>query len=177
MERVLGPEHPDIANSLNNLGPALQTQGNYAEAEALYRRSLAIFERGLGPEHPDTAYSCNNLGMLYATMKQWPEATEYVYRTLQIFLKALGPEHPMTHKAIENMQGVVGGWLEEEPGGGAGVAVGAFRDAGRASRLAVDARGDADWADGSEPQGKAVEPYGKALADCGKCVGAHGKSV
>ncbi len=35
--------------------PVTLSQGNYAEAEPLYRRSLTILERALGPEHPDVA--------------------------------------------------------------------------------------------------------------------------
>ena len=54
-EKALGPEHPDVALSLNNLALLYQTQGNYAEAAPLYRRSLAISEKALGPEHPSLA--------------------------------------------------------------------------------------------------------------------------
>ena len=43
-------------------GRALRAQGNYAEAEPLYQRALAIREKALGPEHPDTAASLNNRG-------------------------------------------------------------------------------------------------------------------
>ena len=41
------------APSLNNLAALYQAQGRYAEAEPLYKRSLAIREKALGPEHPD----------------------------------------------------------------------------------------------------------------------------
>ncbi len=65
LEKALGPEHPDVATSLNNLALLYKTLGNYAEAEPLYRRSLAIWEKALGPEHPDVATSLNNLAALY----------------------------------------------------------------------------------------------------------------
>jgi hypothetical protein len=42
--------------------PALyDTQGQYASAEPLYKRSLAIKEKALGPDHPSMAASLNNL--------------------------------------------------------------------------------------------------------------------
>ena len=63
-EKVLGPAHPDVATSLNNLAGLYQAQGKYAEAEPLYRRSLAIREKVLGPDHPDVAVSLNNLASL-----------------------------------------------------------------------------------------------------------------
>src|SRR4029453_730245 len=53
-EKALGPEHPDVAQSLNNLASLYQTQGRYTEAEPLYQRVLASRERVLGAEHPDT---------------------------------------------------------------------------------------------------------------------------
>ena len=37
----VGPEHPGVALSLNNLAALYDVQGRYAEAEPLYKRSLA----------------------------------------------------------------------------------------------------------------------------------------
>ncbi|MFC2032217.1 tetratricopeptide repeat protein, partial [Chloroflexota bacterium] len=53
-EKVLGPEHPDTATSLNNLAGLYNDQGLYKEAEPLYKRALEIREKVLGPEHPFT---------------------------------------------------------------------------------------------------------------------------
>ena len=36
-------------------------EGQYAEAEPLFRRALAIWEKALGPQHPAVAQSLNNL--------------------------------------------------------------------------------------------------------------------
>jgi hypothetical protein len=36
-------------------------QGQYAKAETLYERALAIQERAMRPTHPDMAQSLNNL--------------------------------------------------------------------------------------------------------------------
>jgi tetratricopeptide (TPR) repeat protein len=43
-EKLLGPEHPDLAQTLNNLGVLRHTQGRYAEAEAFYLWALEICE-------------------------------------------------------------------------------------------------------------------------------------
>jgi tetratricopeptide (TPR) repeat protein len=43
-EKALGPDHPDVAVSLNNVAGLYSKQGHYAEAEPLYNRSLAIKE-------------------------------------------------------------------------------------------------------------------------------------
>ena len=73
-EQALGPEHPDLAQSLNNLAGLYRAQGQYAEAEPLYQRSLAILERVLRPEHPDVAASLNNLALLYDDQGRYAKA-------------------------------------------------------------------------------------------------------
>ncbi len=50
-EKVLGPDHPGTATSLNNLAAILRDRGDYAGAEPLFRRALAIAEKALGPNH------------------------------------------------------------------------------------------------------------------------------
>jgi esterase/lipase superfamily enzyme len=41
-ERVYGPQHPGVANSLSQLGDLYRQQGKADEAERLFRRALAI---------------------------------------------------------------------------------------------------------------------------------------
>lgn len=43
-EKLLGPEHPDLAQTLNNLGVLRHTQGRQAEAEAFYLWALEIYD-------------------------------------------------------------------------------------------------------------------------------------
>ena len=64
-ERVLGPDHPDILVSRNNLGAAYQAAGRLDEAIPLYEQALAVRERVLGPDHPRTLTSRNNLANVY----------------------------------------------------------------------------------------------------------------
>ena len=65
LEKALGPEHPDIARILDNLGELYRSAGRSTEAEPLYRRALATLEKALGPEHPDVATVLNDLSKLY----------------------------------------------------------------------------------------------------------------
>jgi tetratricopeptide (TPR) repeat protein len=60
-EKALGPEHPDIAASLDSLALLLQDQGDLAAARPLLERALATCEKALGPDHLNTASSLNNL--------------------------------------------------------------------------------------------------------------------
>src|SRR5207302_1393940 len=46
-EKALGPDHPDVARSLNNLADLYQRQRRYTEALPLFQRALAIRERAV----------------------------------------------------------------------------------------------------------------------------------
>lgn len=50
-EAVYGPEHPELASTLTNLG-SLQRQLGERDGTEHAQRAVAIFERSLGPEHP-----------------------------------------------------------------------------------------------------------------------------
>lgn len=54
----------DLAATLNNLASLNRKQGNYTEAESLYKRSLAIWERILGLEHLHVAVSLEKYASL-----------------------------------------------------------------------------------------------------------------
>ncbi|KAJ4176776.1 hypothetical protein NW767_015336 [Fusarium falciforme] len=45
METVLGKEHPDTLDSMDNLAEALRNQGKYEEAEQMHRQALALREK------------------------------------------------------------------------------------------------------------------------------------
>ena len=51
-EQELGPEHLEVAASLNNLAVLLKTMNCNEEAESLFARSITIKEHALGPNHP-----------------------------------------------------------------------------------------------------------------------------
>ena len=102
-EQALGPEHPDVALSLNNLALLYKTEGRYAKAEPLYQRSLAIREKILGPEHPNVAQSLNNLAALYYAQGQYAEAEPLYQRSLAILEKVLSHEHPDVAQSLNNL--------------------------------------------------------------------------
>jgi tetratricopeptide (TPR) repeat protein len=106
-EKTLGPEHPDTAESLNNLAHLLQAQGDFAGARPLYERALAIREKTLGPEHPYTAVSLNNLASLLRTQGDLAGARPLYERALAVAEKALGPEHPDTATCLNNLASVL----------------------------------------------------------------------
>jgi tetratricopeptide (TPR) repeat protein len=118
LEAELGPEHLDVATSLNNLAALLDDQGRYAEAEPLYRRALTIREKALGPEHPDVAESLDDLALLLKEQGRYAEAEPLFRRALAIDEKALGPEHPDLATDLNNLAELLraqGKYAEAEP--------------------------------------------------------------
>ena len=97
------PSIPTSRLSLNNLAELYRAQGRYAEAEPLYKRSLAIKEKALGPEHPDVAKVLNNLAFLYDNQGRYADAESVYRRALAISEKALGPEHPLVANSLNNL--------------------------------------------------------------------------
>jgi tetratricopeptide (TPR) repeat protein len=79
-EKSLGPEHPDVATSLNNLAELYRIQGQYGKAEPLYQRSLKIWEKSLGPDHPDVATSLKNYAELLSQTGRTKEASRLADR-------------------------------------------------------------------------------------------------
>ena len=102
-EKVLGPEHPDVATSMNNLAELYRSQGKYSEADLLYKRSLAIWEKVLGPKHPDVATSLNNLAELYRCRGKYSKAEPLYKRSLAIWEEILGPNHPKVAHSLNNL--------------------------------------------------------------------------
>ena len=117
-ETILGPDHPDTAKSLNDLGVLNERQGRYREAEPLFTRALEIRERVLGQDHSDTATSLSNLGGLYDTQGRYNEAESLFNRALVIREKTLGPDHPETAQVVNNIAALLssqGRYTEAEP--------------------------------------------------------------
>ena len=81
------------ATPRQNLASSLLPQGQYAKAEPLFKRSLAIFEKVRGPEHIDVASSLRLLGALYRWQGRFTEAEPLIRRSLAIVEKVRGPEH------------------------------------------------------------------------------------
>ena len=103
---------------LNKLGYYLDDRAQYAEAEPLYERAIAIGEKTLGPEHPNLATYMNNLALLYKTQGKYVEAEPLYQRAIVIGEKTLGPEHPNLASGLNNLATVYDGqgkYAEAEP--------------------------------------------------------------
>ncbi len=68
--KLLDPNHPDIASTLNSLALLYASQGDYEQAIPLLERALAIKEKTPGSNHPSTKIVRGNFATLLENMKK-----------------------------------------------------------------------------------------------------------
>ncbi|QIN84281.1 tetratricopeptide repeat protein [Rubrobacter tropicus] len=92
-ERELGPNHIDVASTLNNIGALLRDQGRFDEVLPIYERALDIRMNALGREHRDTAESLHNMGALMMDLEHYEEAWPFLGAALEINENVMGRDH------------------------------------------------------------------------------------
>lgn len=102
-EKVLGPDHPEFAKSLTNLGFLLHKLGDLGGAQELFERSLAIREKTLGLRHPETAASLDAIAEVLQTTGNYGRARELYERSLSIKEESLGPAHPDVTRTLNGL--------------------------------------------------------------------------
>lgn len=100
---VLGPNHPDVATSLNNLASLLQQTGDAEGAEEFYRQALAIRESQTPLDRPALAGVLNNLGTLHRRTGKLESAESHMRRANQLWEEALGTSHPSVAVGLNNL--------------------------------------------------------------------------
>ena len=63
-EHLFGPDHADVAASLNTLALLYVAQAQYSKAEPLYARAVATGEQTLGPDHTGMVVLLENYAAL-----------------------------------------------------------------------------------------------------------------
>ena len=86
-----GPEH---VSALLKMGAAKQDEGEYLEAEDLFRRALELGERVLGPDNPALAAALMNLAGARIVCGKPETAEPLVIRALSITENGLGDYDP-----------------------------------------------------------------------------------
>ncbi|XP_069108020.1 nephrocystin-3-like [Argopecten irradians] len=102
-ELAIGPDSPDLARTLNELGVLYYLQNNLETAESFFKRSLEMREVTLGPDHLDVAQSLNNLAALYNDRKQYDKAAPLYERALQIRSKYLSINHDSVATIVKHL--------------------------------------------------------------------------
>lgn len=106
--QTLGPDHPDVAETLFALGTVYRRQARYQDSEAAYLRGLAIREKAFGPAHPTVAESLNGLAQVQWFLGKPAEAEANYRRALQVRETWFGADHPEVANSLVHL-----GWFLE----------------------------------------------------------------
>jgi len=82
--RAFGENDPRLAAAMNNLGSVYHSQGKYAEAEDLFRRSLALMDHAAAPDWPAVAIALSNLAEVERARGRSREAATLLERALEM---------------------------------------------------------------------------------------------
>ena len=102
LEESVAPDHPDVANLLNNLGGALVNLGRFDEAQRALDRALEVWTTQLGERHPLVAVALTSQIALYERRREYAKALEASARALSIRREELGDEHPSVATTLDN---------------------------------------------------------------------------
>ncbi len=94
--------HPDLAESINNLGTNLFYQGNYQGAIARYQESQKLYLRLFGDEHPYLAINLTNLATAHHVMGDLAAAELRYREALVLNGQLLGDCHPTLATTLSN---------------------------------------------------------------------------
>ena len=118
IEQSAGPDDPALATALNDLAVFYFTQGDFASAEPLLRRTLTIRETALGADSLPTAQAINNLAQVLQERGRYTDAEPLLERSLNIYEKLRGSDHPDVATALNNLAGLyrlMGDYRRAEP--------------------------------------------------------------
>lgn len=64
-ESLYGPNHPSLADIMNNLGILLKKEGKYTEALDYLKQALKFSKHYYGQQHPSIGIYLTNVGDIY----------------------------------------------------------------------------------------------------------------
>lgn len=102
-KQIYGPDHTQVAISINNLAAMYKAQGKFNDAEPLYRDAMAIWEKVFGKESFEVGSSLNNLGDLYLSLGKYDDAETMFKNSLETLEKKMGKDHVSVANVLENM--------------------------------------------------------------------------
>lgn len=91
-KRLLG-EHPDVANSMNNIGMYYMRGGQLDKALPMMEGALAMWSDTLGPSNQKTFIAHNNLGQLLIEMEDFEAAERHITIALDGRTQTFGVQH------------------------------------------------------------------------------------
>jgi tetratricopeptide (TPR) repeat protein len=96
----VGPEHPDVALILSNLGLAYRHTGQYQKAHESYAKALAMREKLFGARSPVLVPTLDNFAELLSIEGDNVAAIQMMARTQSLARFVPGELHPVYHQVL-----------------------------------------------------------------------------
>ena len=93
LEKTLGPEHPEVASHLENVGIMYGRVGNWTKNVQYLELALRINEKFYGPNHWTMAYFLNHLAVVLSKIGDLERARMLFERSIAILEGTLGKEY------------------------------------------------------------------------------------
>jgi len=106
VERLFGPDDPNIVPQLEAMAAAYGLQSRYAEAEKLRKRVIAINERAFGSDSLNVAFSLQGLANLLRLENRLDESLAFATRALAIADSKLPPDDPRRAVFLSEVAGI-----------------------------------------------------------------------
>jgi tetratricopeptide (TPR) repeat protein/tRNA A-37 threonylcarbamoyl transferase component Bud32 len=95
-QKVLPPNHPDIAISLLSIASTQNQLGDHEAALVAADKAVKIYEDAYGSESPQVAHPLGDRGESYELLGRYPEAERDLRRAVDLSAQWVGPDHPWT---------------------------------------------------------------------------------
>ncbi len=117
--RVVYPkDHPELANTVNNVSMFYDAIGDYTAAEPLHIEALAIYRRLHKEDHPDLASCINNLAAFYYITGDYVKTEPLYLEALAMYRRLYKTDNTDLAMSINNIAGfyqVTGDYQKAEP--------------------------------------------------------------
>jgi eukaryotic-like serine/threonine-protein kinase len=100
---MLGPEHPQVAETLSLMGHVHLARGALREALIHFEQALTVSEKALGPAHPKVAIALDETGRVLHLLGNHKQALERHRRALNRLETAVGPDHQLVATVLVNI--------------------------------------------------------------------------
>ena len=95
-QKVLPPDHPDIAISLLAIAAVQNELGDHAAALIAAKKAVEIYQNAYGKESPLVAHPLGDRGESYELLGRYPEAERDLREAAELSGQWVGPDHPWT---------------------------------------------------------------------------------
>ena len=95
-EAAYGDSHPVVAETINELGNVMASQGRFREAEAKFRRGAAVYRSAYGDRHYLVGIALSNVAYMQMQQRDYVHAEPQFREVIRLFTETLSADNVNT---------------------------------------------------------------------------------